>query len=148
MTRTALITAGAAIVVTGSAAFAALTLSAPQAQAFGGSWQCEDSMDMDRDEARAISGTNNAFYNILMEYRERWDAQYQREQCAAFAAGQTSNISCLDDRRDWDMIKSMVPSEYFGMSSPELTPHFQQLQMADDSTRDAAAYCRSVGAIK
>ena len=130
------------------AAAAALILGVPMAHAFGGSWQCENPMDMDRDEARAISGSNNGLYNILMEYRERWDVAYQREQCAAFAAGEPYDISCLDDRRDWDAIKAMVPSEYFGMSNVALNPHYQALQMADDGIRDMAAYCRSIGAIE
>lgn len=125
-----------------------LTLGAPMAYAYGGSFQCENQMDMDRDEARAISGTNNGLYNILMEYRERWDVAYQRQQCEAFAAGKPYEISCLDDRRDWDAIKTMVPSEYFGMSRMDLNPHYQELQMADDGIRDVFAYCRSVGAIK
>ncbi len=127
---------------------ATLTLGAPMAQAYGGSFLCEDQMDMDQDEARAISGRNNGLFKILMEYRERWDAEYQRQQCEAFAAGEPYDISCLNDRRDWDAIKAMVPSEYFGMSNVDLNPHYQDLQMADDGIKDAIAYCRSVGAIK
>ncbi len=148
MTRTTLFATGAATIVTAGIALAALTLSAPEAQAFGGSWQCEDSMDMDRDEARAISGTNNALFNLLNEYRERWDAQYKLKQCKAFAEGRPYNISCLNNRRDWDAIKGMVPEELFGMSSREVTPYYQELQMADDGARDMAVYCRSVGAIE
>ncbi len=127
---------------------ATLTVAASMTHAYGGSWQCENQMDMDKEEARAISGTNNGLFNILMEYRERWDAAYQRQQCEAYAAGEPYDISCLNGRRDWDAIKAMVPSEYFGMSNVDLNPHYQDLQMADDGIRDMAEYCRSVGAIK
>jgi len=127
---------------------ATLTLGAPMAHAYGGSFQCEDQMDMDQDQARAISGTNNGLFKIVMEYRERWDVAYKRQQCEAFAAGQPYDISCLNDRRDWDAIRAMVPSDYFGMSNVDLNPHYQELQMADDGIRDMADYCRSVGAIK
>lgn len=131
-----------------SAIATTLTLTAPMAHAVGGSFQCEDQMDMDRDEARAISGTNNGLLKILMEYRERWDAVYKRQQCEAFAAGEPYDISCLNGRRDWAAIKAMVPSEYFGMSNVDLNPHYQDLQMADDGIKEMADYCRSVGAIK
>ena len=105
-------------------------------------------MDMDRDEAREISGFNNGLFNLLNEYRERWDVVYMRGQCEAYAEGRPYEISCLDDRRDWDAIKAMVPNEYFGMSSKEVTPHLHDLQTNGESFRDVAAYCRSVGAIE
>lgn len=129
------------------AAFFAVIFGPPTAHAFGGSWQCENQMDMDRDEARAIA-PNNGLFNILNKYRERWDIQHMHEQCAAFAVGGTYDISCLDDRRDWDAIKAMVPIEFFGKSNEELTPDFQALQTHGEEFIDVIAYCRSVGAIK
>ena len=69
-------------------------------------------------------------FRIVNEYRERWDVHYKRQQCEAFAASGSYDISCLNNRRDWDAIKAMVPSEYFGMSARDLTPHYQELQMA------------------
>ena len=83
-----------------------------------------------------------------MEYRRRWDVAYKREQCEAFAAGELYEISCLDGRRDWDAIKAMVPSEFFGMANLDLHPHYLELQMADNGNKDMVAYCRSVGAIE
>jgi len=130
-----------------AAAAAAFLLAAPMVHASGGSWICENQMDMDKDEAWEISD-NIAMFRIVNEYRERWDVEYKRQQCEAYAAGEPHSISCLNDRRDWGAIKAMVPSEYFGMSARDLTPHYQELQMADDGVRDVVAYCRSVGAIK
>ena len=131
-----------------AAAAAALILATPMAHATGGSWICENQMDMDSDEARAISGSNNALYNILMKYRERWDTAYRMAQCEAYAEGRPYDISCLNDRRDWDAIKAMVPEEYFGMSSEALTPHFHAIQNNVDEIIAVAQYCRAVGAIE
>ncbi|WP_299821957.1 hypothetical protein [uncultured Jannaschia sp.] len=130
-----------------AAATAALILAAPMAHATGGSWICENQMDMDHEEARAISGSNNALFNILMKYRERWDIAHRQAQCEAYAEGRPYDISCLNDRRDWDEIKAMVPEEYFGMSSESLTPHFQAIETFDEM-RAVNAYCRDVGAIE
>lgn len=131
-----------------TSAVAALMLSAPSAHAVGGTWICENQMDMDQEEARAISGLNNGLYQILMKHRENWDMAHMREQCEAYAEGRPYEISCLNDRRDWDAIKAMVPEEFFGMSSIELTPHFHEIQANGELISETIAYCRSVGAIK
>ena len=127
---------------------AALILTTPMAYATGGSWICENQMDMDRDEARAISGSNNNLYNILMMYRERWDIAHRRAQCEAYAEGRPNEISCLDDRRDWDAIKAMVPEEYFGMSNEALHPHFLAMESNREQSKNVVDYCRDVGAIE
>lgn len=131
-----------------AAGAAALILTTPMAHAVGGSWICENPLDMDSEEARAISGFNNGLYNILMKHRERWDIAHMREQCQAYAEGRPYEISCLNDRRNWDAIKAMVPEEYFGMSSIQLTPHFHEIQNNGDLIRETIAYCRDVGAIE
>ena len=131
-----------------AAAAAALTLSTPMAHAVGGSFICENQMDMDQEEAREISGSNNGLYQILMTHREHWDIAHMRAQCEAYADGRPYEISCLDDRRDWDAIKSSVPEEYFGMSSEQLTPRFHEIQATFEEWRDVVGYCRSVGAIE
>lgn len=132
---------------TALAALTALTFTAPPAHAYGGSWLCENQMDMDHDEARAIAPQNGLF-NILMMHREAWDLQHMREQCEAFAAGEPYEISCLNDRRDWDAIKAMVPSEFFGRSNLELTPHFHAMPGNAEAYIEVARYCRGVGAIE
>ena len=129
-------------------ATAALMLVTPMAHAAGGSWICENQMDMDQEEAREIAGSNNGLYQILMKYRERWDNAYKREQCEAYAEGRPYEISCLDDRRDWEAIKAAVPEEYFGMSSEQLTPRFHEIQNTIDEAIAVAHYCRDVGAIE
>lgn len=131
-----------------TAAVAALVLGTPMAHAAGGSFVCENQMDMDQDEAREIAGSNNGLYQILMRYRERWDIAYRREQCEAYAEGRDYEISCLNDRRDWDAIKAMVPEEYFGMSTMELAPIFREMPGIVEEGSEVVAYCRSVGAIE
>lgn len=131
-----------------AAAIAALILTTSMAHAVGGSWQCENQMDMDQDEARAIAGSNGGLFQILLKTKENWDIAHKREQCQAYAEGRPYEISCLDDRRDWDEIKAMVPEEYFGMSSEQLTPHFQAIQRNVDESIAVADYCRDVGAIE
>ena len=131
-----------------AATAAALILAAPMAHATGGSWICENQMDMDQDEAREIAGSNGGLYQILMKTRENWDIAHMREQCEAYAEGRPYTISCLDDRRDWDAIKASVSEEYFGMSGEALTPHFQAMQNNTDAAIAVAQYCRSVGAIE
>ncbi|WP_299844521.1 hypothetical protein [uncultured Jannaschia sp.] len=131
-----------------AAAAAALILMTPMAHATGGSFLCENPMDMDRDEALEIAGSNHGLYQILMKTRENWDIAHMRAQCEAYAEGRPYEISCLDDRRNWDEIKAMVPEEYFGMSSESLTPHFQAIQNNTDEIFEVVDYCRDVGAIK
>ena len=131
-----------------AAAAAALILTTPMAHAVGGSFICENQMDMDQEEAREIAGSNNGLFQILMKTRENWDLAHMREQCEAYAEGQPYEISCLDDRRDWDAIIAMVPEEYFGMASEQLTPHFQAIQRNVDEAIAVARYCRDVGAIR
>jgi hypothetical protein len=130
------------------AALAASMFLVPQAKAFGGSWQCENQMDRDQDEAREIAGTNNAMFNVLVKLRDRWDIQHMRKQCEAYAAGEPYEISCLNDRRDWEAIKNMVPSEWFGMSTLELAPHFQAMESTAAGLIEVGRYCRDVGAIE
>ncbi|MBM9595052.1 hypothetical protein [Roseitranquillus sediminis] len=104
-------------------------------------------MDLDQDEI-AARAPNLGIQRILEEYRDRWDATHIRQQCEAFATGEPYEISCLDDRRDWDAIEAMVPDEFFGMSNTELRPHYLELQTADDGYGAALNYCRSVGAVE
>ena len=131
-----------------AAGAAALLLTAPMARAEGDSFICENQMDMDQEEARQISGSNNGLYQILMKTRENWDIAHMRAQCEAYAEGRPHEISCLDDRRDWDAIVAMVPEEYFGMASEQLTPHFQAMQGNASEAIAVARYCRDVGAIR
>lgn len=130
------------------AATAAFALMTPMAHAAGGSFQCENQMDMDREEALEIAGSNHGLYQILMVHRENWDIAYKRAQCEAYAEGRPYEISCLNDRRDWDEIKASVPEEYFGMASADLTPHFQAIQNNTDEIIAVMNYCRDVGAIE
>lgn len=125
-----------------------LALGAPMAHAVGGTFQCENPLDMDSDESRAIAGSNNGLFNVLNKYRERWDVAEMRKQCEAYAAGEPYEISCLNGRRDWDAIRAMVPAEYFGMSTFDLTPHYHDLQKDRADFAGTIEYCRSVGAIK
>ena len=70
-------------------------------------------MDMDQDEAWEIS-PNIAMFRIVNEYRERWDARiYEASNVKRSRPANPYEISCLNDRRDWEAIKAMVPSEYF-----------------------------------
>ena len=131
-----------------AAAAAVLILTPPMAHATGGSWMCDNPLDMDSEEAREITGFNNALFNILMKHRERWDLAHMREQCQAYAEGRPYEISCLNDRRDWDAIKASVPEEYFGMSSEQLTPRFHEIQAIGEEIREVVAYCRDVGAVE
>ena len=131
-----------------AAGAAALTLTTPMAHAVGGSFICENQMDMDQEEAREIAGSNNGLYQILMKTRENWDMAHMRAQCEAYAEGRPHEISCLDDRRDWDEIQAMVPEEYFGMSSIQLTPRFHEIQDNGALVRETIEYCRDVGAIE
>ncbi len=131
-----------------TAAATALLLGTPMAHAIGGSFVCENQLDMDQDEAREIAGTNNGLYQILMRYRERWDLAHRREQCEAYAEGRIYEITCLNGRRDWDAIKAMVPEEYFGMSTMELAPIFREMPGIAEEAFEVTAYCRNVGAIE
>ncbi len=131
-----------------AAAAAALILATPMAYAAGGSWICENQMDMDYEETRAISGSNNGLYQILVKTRENWDIAHMREQCEAYAEGRPYEISCLDDRRDWDEIVAMVPEEYFGMSNEALYPHFLAMESNQEKASEVADYCRDVDAIE
>lgn len=130
-----------------AALLVALILPGAGAQAQGGSWVCQGTNDRDDDELDELAA-NIGMRRVLEEYRDRWDAAHVRAQCEAFAGGEPYDIRCLNDRRDWDAIRAMVPDELFGMSNGELRPHYLALQEEDDGYTAALAYCRDVGAIE
>ena len=128
------------------AAVAAVLLTmAGKGQAASGTFVCERSPTV--EVAQQVGG-NFALQNIVNEYRVRWDAAEARRQCEAFAAGQPSEIGCLNGRRDWAAIMASVPQDYFGQSNKALAGSYRKEMQKGNDFKEAMAYCRSVGAIE
>ena len=126
------------------AAIAVAVLMAASGAQAASSFVCERSPTV---EVRKQAGGSFAFQNIVNEYRIRWDAAEARRQCQAFAAGQPSEISCLNGRRDWTAIMASVPAEYSGQSNEALAAAYKKEMQRGNGYEAALDYCRSVGAI-
>ncbi|MBB5224614.1 hypothetical protein HNP73_004585 [Amaricoccus macauensis] len=127
------------------AAVGAGILAAASGAQAAGSFVCERSPTV---EVAEQVGGNFALQNIVNEYRVRWDAVEARRECEAFAAGQPSEISCLNGRRDWTAIMASVPGDYFGQSNKALAATYRKEMQRGNGFKEAMAYCRSVGAIE
>lgn len=128
-----------------SAVAAIILIAAGAAQAGPGTFVCERSPTV---EVAEQVGGNFALQNIVNEYRVRWDAAEARRQCEAFAAGQPSEIGCLNGRRDWTAIMASVPADYFGQSNKALAASYRKEMQKGNGFKEAMAYCRGVGAIE
>lgn len=110
-----------------------------------GSFHCERSSLTEASEH--VDG-GFGLVQIVNQYTLRWDAADAIKQCQAFAEGHDSDISCVNDRRDWDAILASVPDDYFGRSNQSLATVVRQEIRDGNGLKEAMAYCRSVGAIK
>ena len=133
------------ILTMAGAAISAAILTATGAAQAAGSFVCERSPTV---EVAEQVGGNFALQNVVNEYRVRWDAAEARRQCEAFAAGQPSEIGCLNGRRDWTAIMAAVPQSYFGQSNKQLAASYREEMRRGNGFKEAMAYCRSVGAIE
>lgn len=129
-----------------AAAIAAALTPAGGAIAAGGTFAC--GLDSPRAEVHEKVNGSSTLVSIVMQYMARWDAKEIRRQCENFAAARPSEISCLNGRRDWPAILATVPGEYFGQSDKSLARTYRAEMDAGNGIKEAAAYCRSVGAIK
>lgn len=129
-----------------AAMLAAALLPAAGASAAGGSFAC--GLDTPMREIKENAGGSSTFQSIARQYMARWDAAEVRQQCENYAAGRPYQISCLNGRRDWDAILASVPKGYFGQSDKSLAATYEAEMAAGNGMPEAAAYCRSVGAIK
>jgi hypothetical protein len=89
-----------------------------------------------------------ALLQIVTQYLGRWDAHEATKQCRAYAEGQPYDISCLNERRDWDAVIASVPKDYFGRPNASLAKTVREEIRAGNGFKEAMDYCRSVGAIK
>ncbi len=115
------------------------------ARAVGGSFHCESSSLT--ETAEHVDGSFGLI-QIVNQYVLRWDAAESLRQCQAYAAGRPSDISCLNDRRDWEAVLASVPQDYFGRSNQSLAPVVREEIRKGNGLKEAMDYCRSVGAIK
>lgn len=142
MTRMIGMTAAAAALGVGLGL--ALMGTAP-AWASGNSFHCERPTLVETSDR--IKG-NFALLQIVTQYAARWDAQEATKQCRAYAEGQPYDISCLNERRDWDAVIASVPKDYFGRPTASLAKTVREERRAGNGLKEAIDYCRSVGAIK
>lgn len=129
----------------GAAMAVAFLMAAVAAHAGSGTFVCKRSPTV---EVAEQVGGNFALQNIVNEYRVRWDAAEARRQCEAFAAGQPSEIGCLNGRRDWTAIMMSVPADYFGQSNKALAASYRKEMQRGNGYKEAMTYCRGVGAIE
>ncbi|OWJ74423.1 MULTISPECIES: hypothetical protein [Haematobacter] len=107
-------------------------------------WVCDGGGSGEPQKIREFAH-NNGMVNVLSHYRDRWDADFAREQCDAAAAGESAYIGCMIGHRDWDAIAAMVPSELWGLDNKGIRPHLLKLQDEGTGYRDALNHCRELG---
>ncbi len=101
------------------------------------------------DQAALSKRTDNFSMQLILSiYRDRWDADYIRAQCEAFAEGEPYTITCLKDVRDWDAIEASVPDDYFGMDRFKLAEFVPDEREQGPFSSDSLKFCRGIGAIK
>lgn len=93
---------------------------------------------------------NNGMRKIVSFYAWHWENEEMRRICDAGATGESVDTSCLEGRRDWDAIASMIPDGLAGQSNKELRPHMLELTERGYHTTDrkeVMSYCAKLGVV-
>lgn len=130
-----------------------LTVSHPASADHGENFHCDRIPFLNE---RAVSAIKKLSHNrtmevIVKEYALQWEAVEIRRTCDAAAASRPTDFSCLQGRRDWDAIGSMIPGQLSGLDAAALRPHQLKLQKLKAETRPhemAYQYCEGLGVIK
>lgn len=131
-------------------ALATISVAAPSGANEPGSWRCDDPAVLHPSVTEGIASisTKPSLGNVILEYMKRYDAKVMRAACQAFADGQSSDISCLNGRRDWDEIAASVPDDLIGLPALGQREHLLKIQAEGDGVTDAFGFCKSVGALR
>lgn len=105
---------------------------------------------------KAVAAINNLSHNktmsvIVKQYAEKWEDEEITRTCDAAASGKAADFSCLQGRRDWDAIKSMIPDDLFGMDASSLRPvqlDNQKTRAQERPRRAALEHCEALGVMK
>lgn len=135
--------------IAAAALLSVMLAAAPGAQAQEEGWACEKPAAFDPGVKQHIArlAHNREMEVIVKEYMARWDAQYIRAQCEAFASGLPHSIICLNGRRDWAEIEAAIPAEYSQLDRKALRPFMRKERDTPSGRREAVMFCRDVGAI-
>ena len=105
---------------------------------------------------RAVSSIKELSHNktmevIVKEYALQWEANEISRTCEAKAEGRSADFSCMQGRRDWNAIQSMIPGELYKLDMTALRPHQLKLQEVRARERPhemAYRHCETLGVIK
>lgn len=129
---------------------AAISVAAPSGANEPGSWRCDEPAVRHSavKEGLASISEKPSLRNVILEYMKRYDAKVMRAACQAFADGQSSDISCLNGRRDWGEIAASVPDDLIGLHALGQREHLLKIQAEGDGVTEAFEFCKSVGALR
>ena len=105
------------------------------------------------DQAKAAMKTipkGKHMRGIVSELAYQWENKEIRRSCDAAVAGKTVDFSCLDGRRDWNVIMSKIPSEIMNQADIKRRPLMLELQAKDTQGKlrnEALDYCEDLGVI-
>lgn len=133
----------------------ALLLSAvrPALADHGENFHCDRIPFLNNQAVSAIKtlSHNKTMEVIVKEYALQWEAEEIHRTCEAAAAGKAADFSCLQGRRDWSAIQTMIPESLSGMDMNALRPLQLKLQEIRAKTRPhemAYRHCEQLGVIE
>lgn len=129
---------------------AAMSFAAASSANEPGSWRCDEPAVLHPSVTQGIASisTKPSLGNVILEYMKRYDAKVMRSACQAFADGQSSNISCLNGRRDWSAIAASLPDDLIGLPALAQREHLLKIQAEGNGVTEAFEFCKSVGALR
>lgn len=134
------------------AALLLLAIAQP-ASADHGNFHCDRIPFLNERAVKAIDelSHNKTMSVIVKQYAEQWEDAEILRTCEAAAAGEPADFSCMQGRRDWDAIKSLIPQELFAMDAEGLRTHqlANQKQRAQERPRATVLeQCEALGVLE
>lgn len=130
-----------------------LIVSDPASADHGENFHCDRIPFLTETATTAIKrlSHNRTMEVVVKEYAMQWEAQEIRRTCDEAAAGRAADFSCMQGRRNWKAIQSMIPDHLSGLNMVALRPHQLELQSKRAKERPhemAYRYCESLGVIE
>lgn len=136
-----------------SAFVSILSLHSISAMADHGNFHCDRIPFLNEKAVAAINDLshNKTMSVIVKQYAEKWEDQEIIRTCDAAEAGKSADFSCLQGRRDWEAIKSMVPKDLLGMDMGSLRPvqlENQKARAQERPRKAALEHCEALGVMQ
>lgn len=130
-----------------------ITAAQPAIADHGKNFHCDRIPFLNETAVAAIKklSHNRTMEVIVKEYTQQWEAEEIRRTCDAAAANKPADFSCMQGRRDWKAIQSLIPDHLAGLDATALRPHQLKLQEMKAEKRPhemAYRYCEKLGVIE